>query len=43
MGAILFQKKILPVHGSAIDIDEKAYGFIGDSGEGKSILASAFK
>jgi hypothetical protein len=42
MGAILFQRKILPLHGSAIVIDGKAYGFVGDSGVGKSTLASAF-
>lgn len=42
MGAILFQRKILPLHGSAVVIDGKAYGFVGDSGAGKSTLASAF-
>ncbi|WHY85175.1 aldolase [Neobacillus novalis] len=42
MGAILLQRKILPLHGSAIVIDGKAYGFVGDSGAGKSTLASAF-
>lgn len=41
MGAILLQKKILPLHGSAIAIDGKAYAIIGDSGAGKSTLASA--
>ncbi|WP_409290507.1 aldolase [Peribacillus sp. SCS-37] len=41
MGAILLQKKILPLHGSAIAIDGKAYGIIGNSGAGKSTLASA--
>jgi hypothetical protein len=42
MGAILLQRKILPLHGSAIVIDGKAYAFVGDSGAGKSTLASAF-
>jgi hypothetical protein len=42
MGTILFQRKILPLHGSAIVIDGKAYGFVGDSGAGKSTLSSAF-
>jgi len=41
MGAILMQKKILPLHGSAIAIDGKAYAIVGDSGAGKSTLASA--
>lgn len=42
MGALLIQRKVLPLHGSALAIDGKAYGFIGDSGAGKSTLASAF-
>lgn len=42
MGAILMQRKILPLHGSAIAIEGKAYAFVGDSGAGKSTLASAF-
>ncbi|WML25171.1 aldolase [Neobacillus sp. OS1-33] len=42
MGVILQQKKILPLHGSAIEIDGRAYAFIGNSGAGKSTLASAF-
>ncbi|MDQ0217474.1 aldolase [Peribacillus cavernae] len=42
MGAILLQRKILPMHGSAIAIDGKAYAIVGDSGAGKSTLASAF-
>lgn len=41
MGIILLQKKVLPLHGSAIDINGKAYAFIGDSGAGKSTLAAA--
>jgi hypothetical protein len=42
MGAILLQRKILPLHGSAVVIDGKAYGFVGNSGAGKSTIASAF-
>jgi hypothetical protein len=42
MGALLIQRKVLPLHGSALAIAGKAYGFIGDSGAGKSTLASAF-
>ncbi|CAN7294541.1 aldolase [Paenibacillus sp. LjRoot56] len=42
MGAILMQRRILPLHGSAIAIDGKAYAIVGHSGAGKSTLASAF-
>ncbi|MGJ9459031.1 HPr kinase/phosphorylase [Oceanobacillus sp. CF4.6] len=42
MGALLMQRRILPLHGSAIAIDGKAYAIVGDSGAGKSTLASAF-
>ncbi|EEK77893.1 aldolase [Bacillus cereus] len=42
MGIVLMQRKILPLHGSAIMIDGKAYGFIGESGRGKSTLAAGF-
>lgn len=42
MGAILMQRKTLPLHGSAIVINGKAYAFVGHSGHGKSTLASAF-
>ena len=41
MGALLMQRKILPLHGSAIAINGKAYAIVGDSGAGKSTLASA--
>lgn len=40
MGILLMQKRILPLHGSAIAIDGKAYAFVGDSGAGKSTLAT---
>ncbi|MFJ8064750.1 aldolase [Psychrobacillus sp. NPDC096426] len=42
MGALLMQRKTLPLHGSAIAIDGKAYAIVGDSGAGKSTLAKAF-
>lgn len=42
MGALLMQRKILPLHGSAIEIDGKAYALLGNSGAGKSTLAKAF-
>jgi hypothetical protein len=42
MGALLLQRKVLPLHGSAVAIEGKAYSFIGDSGAGKSTLASVF-
>ncbi|PFE04354.1 aldolase [Bacillus cereus] len=41
MGALLMQRKILPLHGSAIAINGKVYAFVGRSGAGKSTLASA--
>lgn len=42
MGAILMQRKVLPLHGSVVAIEGKAYAIIGQSGAGKSTLASAF-
>jgi hypothetical protein len=42
MGTLLLQKKTLCLHGSAIAIEGKAYAFVGESGVGKSTLASAF-
>jgi hypothetical protein len=42
MGAIMLQRGILPLHGSAVAIGGHAYAIIGDSGAGKSTLASAF-
>jgi hypothetical protein len=42
MGVILIQRKIIPLHGSAVEVDGKAYVFVGESGAGKSTLASAF-
>ena len=42
MGALLMQRKILPLHGSAININGKAYAIVGECGAGKSTLARAF-
>ncbi|MBO0958864.1 aldolase [Neobacillus sp. MM2021_6] len=42
MGAILLQRRVFPLHGSALAINGKAYAIIGESGAGKSTLASAF-
>lgn len=42
MGAILLQRRILPLHGSVVAINGKAYAIVGDSGAGKSTIASAF-
>jgi hypothetical protein len=41
MGALLIQRKTLPLHGSVIAMNGKAYAIIGDSGAGKSTLASS--
>jgi hypothetical protein len=42
MGILLMQRGILPLHGSAVVIDEKVYAIVGESGAGKSTLAAAF-
>ena len=42
IGILLMQRRILPLHGSAIAVDEKAYVFIGERGAGKSTIASSF-
>jgi len=41
MGAILLQRRMVPLHGSAIVIHGKAYAIVGESGAGKSTLAAA--
>lgn len=41
MGALLMQRNIVPLHGSAIVINGKAYAFVGESGAGKSTLAAS--
>lgn len=40
MGVLLMQKHTLPLHGSALVIDNQAYALVGRSGAGKSTLAS---
>lgn len=40
MGILLMQRQVLPLHGSALVIDNKAYALVGRSGAGKSTLAS---
>lgn len=42
MGGLLFQRGILPLHGSAIQVGDEAVVFVGESGVGKSTLAAAF-
>lgn len=42
MGVILMQRGMIPLHGSAVEVDGKAYAIVGESGAGKSTLASAF-
>jgi len=41
LGALLLIRRVLPLHGSAVVIDGRAYAFLGDSGAGKSTLAAA--
>lgn len=41
-GAILHQRRILPLHGSSFIFDDKGVMFCGDSGAGKSSLTTSF-
>ena len=45
MGALLFQRNFLPLHGSAVIVGDGNYGaiFLGPSGVGKSTLAGALQ
>lgn len=43
MGAVLFQKGIFPIHGSAVAANESCIIITGNQGVGKSTLAAAFK
>ncbi|MFD0961417.1 aldolase [Paenibacillus chungangensis] len=40
MGITLLQKRILPLHGSAVAINGRAYAIVGHSGAGKTTLSS---
>ncbi|RJX37232.1 aldolase [Paenibacillus pinisoli] len=42
VSALLLQRRVLPLHGSAIAIQGKAYAIVGQSGAGKSTLTRAF-
>lgn len=41
MGALLYQRKYLPIHGSAVEVRGKAIIIIGNSSAGKSTLAAS--
>ena len=41
-GALLHQRNLLPLHGSAVDVNGQGVVFAGMSGAGKSTLAAAF-
>lgn len=43
MGAVLYQRGIFPIHGSAVVVNELCFIITGNQGAGKSTLASAFK
>lgn len=43
MGALLLQRRTLPIHGSAVEINGLCFIFSGISGAGKSTLASALR
>ncbi len=43
MGALLYQRKILPLHSGAIEVDREAVLFMGRSSIGKSTLAAGFQ
>ncbi len=42
-GALLLQRGIFPLHGSAMKIDDKCILFLGDSGSGKSTISTALR
>lgn len=41
LGGLLYQRGLVPMHGSVVRLGDRAYAFVGPSGVGKSTLAAA--